>query len=125
MYSAIIEKGYWYRPEVFDDEDLQSLWEDPEFNQLKELSCRRYQETLSNSAPVCTWNKKTADTILLALHGNQETMDNAKKQWEFVRCAEIQVEYFQSGEPDSYGIYRWETDGPGAMQLSQTLKNIG
>lgn len=124
LHDAIMEEGYWYRPEVFEDEDLKSLWEEPVFIQLRELSSIRYQKVLDESVPVCTWKEKEGDTILLALHGNQETLEDAKKQWEFMNSTETQVEYFQSGEPDSYGIYRWEADGPGAQQLSGTLNKM-
>lgn len=125
LRHAIIDEGFWYRPEVFDDGDLESLWNDPEFLRLKKLSEKRYTEAVRLAGPVCTWKKKTSDKILLALHGNQQTFEDAKEQWDSIRSAGIQAEYLQSGELDSFGIYRWEPDGPGVMHLLQMLKDIG
>jgi len=124
LENAIRNQGFWYRPQVFEDEDLKSLWDDPLFRQLKDLSEERYRAVLANSVPVCTWREKNADKLLLSLHGNQENLHYAERQWEFLEEFGVQVEYFQSGEPDSSKIFRWEADGPGAAQLARAASRI-
>lgn len=38
LTTAILEKGWWYRPEVLEDDDLAPLKNDPAFLSLKALS---------------------------------------------------------------------------------------
>lgn len=54
LREAIEGKKYWYRPEVFDDSDLDSLRSDSMFQKCKEISDTRYYEELSKAKTVCT-----------------------------------------------------------------------
>lgn len=125
LHNAIVGQGLWYRPAVFEDEDLRSLWEEPAFQSLQALSTQRYEAALDSTRPICTWEKKSAERLLLALHGNQQSLENAREAWSFAACERLQVDYFQSGEPDCYGLFRWEPEGPGPQQLADLLPQIG
>ena len=55
MKEAIIGKGYWYRPEVFEDGDLDSVRAEAAFSECKKISDARYNAALKNAAALCTW----------------------------------------------------------------------
>jgi hypothetical protein len=124
LEEAIIEKGYWYRPEVFEDDDLDSLKENPRFQELEEVSNRRYEKALETSETKISWEERTKDNILLALHGNQQNMSHSREEWSVLSDKNLQVEYIQSEEIDSFGIFRWEDDGNGPIQLKSSLERI-
>jgi hypothetical protein len=124
LEEAIIGKCYWYRSEVFDDEDLDSLREKSRFKELKDISIKRYQEALKTAETIVSWEKKTQNNILLALHGNQQNMSHSKEEWSSIAVDSLQVEYMQSKEIDSCEIFRWDDNGDGPGQLSQSLSRM-
>jgi len=54
MKETIIDKGYWYRPEVFEDGDLDAIRNEPMFLECKKISDARYHEALQTAATLCT-----------------------------------------------------------------------
>lgn len=122
--EAVIEKGYWYRPEVFDDSDLEILAGEERFEHCKEISKSRYLAAEKMAGTVCTWTRNTSNDILLALHGNQQNIQICKAYWEFMKKKGTQVEYVQSRELDSYQLYRWEDNGDGDRQLDNVCGKI-
>ncbi|MCR3956269.1 MAG: hypothetical protein NUK57_08205 [Gudongella sp.] len=124
LEEAIIQRGYWYRPEVFEDEDLDSLRERPRFQELEEISKRRYEKALERAETKISWEKRTKDNILLALHGNQQNMSHSREEWSVLSDKNLQVEYMQSEEIDSFDIFRWEDEGKGPLQLKDCLEKI-
>jgi len=124
LEEAIIEKGYWYRSEVFDDEDLDSLKDKSRFKELKGISIKRYQEALEIAETRISWEKKTKNNILLALHGNQQNMSHSIEDWSSIDDDSFQVEYIQSKEIDSFEIFRWNDEGNGPIQLKNSLERI-
>lgn len=125
LEEAVITKGYWYRPEVFDDSDLETLMGKERFEVCKSVSLERYIAAKNTAKTICTWTKKLSDKILLALHGNQQNIEMSKEHWEFMKESGCQVEYIQSGELDSYQLYRWEDDGDGDNELDIVCGEIG
>lgn len=124
LEGAIIDNKYWYRPEVFDDSDLNILKGEDRFERCKSISHERYSAAEKNAETKCTWTNKTSNNIILALHGNQQNIEMCKPNWEFMRENSYQVEYVQSCELDSYELYRWEDRGTGDRQLSLVLNRI-
>lgn len=124
MEEAIIHKEYWYRPDVFEDSDLECLIGDECFDACKVVSEKRYLEEEKGAKTVCTWNAVTKRHILLALHGNQQNIQMCRENWDFLNKYGYQVEYVQSRELDSYQLYRWEDDGDGDVQLEETIASI-
>lgn len=125
LEEAVIVNKYWYRPEVFNDSDLDSIVGEERFERCKSISEERYLEAKKIAKPLCTWTNKTSNNILLALHGNQQNIQMSQVYWEFMKENDYQVEYLQSCELDSYQLYRWEDDGNGEWQLNTICKEIG
>lgn len=124
LEEAIIDKGYWYRTEVFEDEDLDSIRTDERFLKCFDLSEERFAAARKNAKTVNTWDKKECNQIAMVLHGNQQNISDSKRNWGFLSNEGYQVEYIQSAEIDSYGIFRWEDYGTGPSQLEDELSKI-
>ena len=110
MRTAIVEKNMWYRPEVFDDNDLDSIRNSAEFTKYKEISDVRYYEAQAAAKTICTWEKVQNDAIALCLHGNQQNMADSQRDWQFLKESGLQIEYVQSKTLDSHAIFRWDAD---------------
>ncbi len=124
LEEAIITNKYWYRPEVFDDSDLDILVGEDRFECCKSISEERYLTAKKTAKTICTWNNKISNNILLALHGNQQNIQMSKTYWEFMKKSGYQVEYIQSCELDSYQLYRWEDNGNGDCQINNVCSQI-
>lgn len=124
LEEAVIIEGLWYRPEVFEDEDLDNIREEKRFEICSKKSEVRYLEALKNTKTVCTWTEKKKDRLVLALHGNQQNNDISKNYWSFLEDDKYQVEYIQSEEIDSYRLFRWEDKGSGPDQLNEVINSI-
>lgn len=124
LEEAITKAGLWYRPEVFEDDDLDSIREDNRFDICIKQSEERYIEALKNTKTVSTWRQKKKDRLILSLHGNQQNNEISKEYWDFLENDKYQVEYIQSNEIDSYQLFRWEDDGSGADQLNEIINSI-
>ena len=107
---AIRENGWWYRPEVLEDNDLAALQDDPAFHALKALSDGRYAKAVSESKAVFSWEGKKSDQLFLAVHGNTQSAQIAREDWRPLLDPAWQLETIQSAEPDGYGTYRWSYD---------------
>ena len=64
--KSIRENGWWYRPEVLEDDDLASLSDNPSFHALKALSDGRYAKAVSESKAVFSWEGKFSS---MGIHG--------------------------------------------------------
>lgn len=124
LEEAIVNQKMWYRPEVFEDDDLDLIRETLRFQKCVSLSNFRYESALKETKSICTWENKTKGDLLLVLHGNQQNIEIARKDWDQFKDA-YQVEYLQSSEIDSKGLYRWEIEGNGYKELLKTLEKIG
>ncbi len=124
LETAVVEKGCWYRPEVFDDEDLDSIRGSTRFTKYKRLSDQKYMDSLERVETVCTWEKKSADNLIVVLHGNQQNNEISRKYWQDLSAADYQIECLQSREIDSYQLFRWEEHGDGPFQLEKAIASI-
>lgn len=122
LNEVIVDKGYWYRPEVFEDEDLDSLRDDSRFRALRAISDKRYMKAVEETETICTWTEIRSGDLALALHGNQQNNEMSSESWNFLKKYGYQVEYVQSATVDSYGLFRWENDGEN--QLAGLLDKI-
>ena len=77
LKKAVLENGWWYRPEVLIDDDLEALSGSPEFLSLKAVSDARYQKARETSKAVFSRKSKTAANLFLAVHGNTQNADPA------------------------------------------------
>lgn len=124
LEEAIIIEGLWYRLEVFEDEDLDTIRMDKRFEVCYKKSEERYLEALKGTRSICTWDEKKNDRLILSLHGNQQNNKISKEHWDFLKGDKFQVEYIQSKEIDSYQLFRWEDKGSGAEQLNEIINSI-
>ena len=126
--KAIKDNGWWYRPEVLEDEDLKLLKDNSEFIFLKSISDARYKEAVSKTKAIFSWEKKTADNLFLAVHGNTQNGQTARKDWEPIvdveRRNQWQIETIQSAEPDGYGTYRWSYDRTSYLPVADAIEKM-
>jgi hypothetical protein len=124
LQEAVIEKGLWYRPEVFDDSDLDSIRGEAQFALCRDISLKKYTEALQTAATKFSWKEKLKDNLMVVLHGNQQNNEISRSYWDGLDLPGYQIEYLQSKELDSHNLYRWEDDGDGPEQLASALGSI-
>ena len=124
LRKSVNDNGWWYRPEVLDDDDLASLKENPEFLTLKSVSDARYMNAIRSSKPVFSWKERTADNLFLAIHGNTQSCETAREDWKPVigESGAWQLETVQSGEPDGYGTFRWSYDMQSYLPVADAIE---
>lgn len=122
----ITENGWWYRPEVLEDEDLELLKDNAEYVSLKAISDARYADAVSQAKAVFSWEKKSADHLFLAVHGNTQNGQTARNDWQpvFEGNWQWQIETIQSAEPDGYGTYRWSYDMESYLPVASAMEKI-
>lgn len=126
LRKAILDNGWWYRPEVLEDEDLASLKHNSAFISLKSISDRRYADAVSRSGELFTWERKKADKLLLAVHGNTQNGQIARDDWKpLLRdSTQWQLETIQSAEPDGYGTYRWSYNMESCAPVANAIEKM-
>lgn len=126
LTTAILEKGWWYRPEVLEDDDLASLKNNSAFISLKSVSDKRYADAVSRAEAVFTWERKNADKLFLAVHGNTQNGQTARGDWEpaLRDRAQWQLETIQSAEPDGYRTYRWSYDMASYVPVASAIEKV-
>jgi hypothetical protein len=124
MEEAIEMKGFWYRPEVFEDEDLDSIRDNDRFVKYSKLSNAKFMEAKETVEPVFTWEHKVSEDIITVLHGNQQNNKISEGYWSVLELPSYQIEYLQSEEIDSYQLFRWEDEGNGPTQLENVINLI-
>ena len=126
LRTAIDDHGWWYRPEVLIDDDLEALSGSPAFASLKAVSDARYQKACASSRAVFSRKAKTAKNLFLAVHGNTQNADTAREDWAPVLAKSDlwQLETVQSAEPDGCGTYRWSYDMVSFLPVAGALEAV-
>lgn len=124
LHQAIIEKELWYRPDVFEDSDLDSLRDFEEFKNYIHISNKRYIEALKKTKTIFTWTSKKEDNLMIIFHGNQQNNTISRTFWNKVHLLNCQTEYIQSKEMDSFDLFRWNDDGDGPAQFESATNNL-
>lgn len=124
--KAVADNGWWYRPEVLEDGDLEPIKDNAEFIALKVVSDARYADAVAKAKEVFSWEGKRAEKLLLAVHGNTQNGQTARNDWEPLlgENSQWQTETIQSAEPDGYGTYRWSYDMVSYQSVARALKRI-
>ena len=124
LTTAVHEKGWWYRPEALEDDDLAPLKANPSFLLLKSVSDARYADAVSSAKAVFSWERKTANNLFLAVHGNTQNGRTARNDWAPIVSdhARWQLETIQSAEPDGYGTYRWSYDMASYIPVAKAIE---
>ncbi|XFA99634.1 hypothetical protein ACAG96_03385 [Candidatus Izemoplasma sp. B36] len=124
MKEAIIDLDMWYRPEVFEDEDLDNVRNYPDFRKFTDISYKKYKLAERNTKIVSTWKKADKDFLLIVFHGNQQNNEVSRFYWESLNDDQYQVEYIQSNEIDSYNLFRWNDETSDYTELFNELNKI-
>lgn len=126
LRKSIAENAWWYRPEVLEDDDLALLRDNDEFISMKAVSNARYVDATSKSKAVFSWEKKTADDLFLAVHGNTQNGQIAREDWRPILegSGSWQLETIQSAEPDGYGSYRWSYDSVSYRPVANAIEAV-
>lgn len=126
LRNAILDNGWWYRPEVLEDEDLASLKHNPAFISLKSISDSRYADAVSKTRAVFTWERKKGDRLFLAVHGNTQNGQIAADDWKPLLRDDTQwqLETIQSAEPDGYGTYRWSYNMVSYVPVAEAIEKM-
>ena len=126
LRKSIKDNGWWYRPEVLEDDDLDVLKENSEFLMLKSVSDARYEDAVRSSKPLFSWKDKTADNLFLAVHGNTQNGRIAREDWTPIvgEDESRQLETIQSGEPDGYGTYRWSYNTDSYLSVADAVAKV-
>lgn len=124
--KAVADNGWWYRPEVLEDGDLEPIKDNAEFIALKAVFDARYADAVAKAKEVFSWEGKRAEKLLLAVHGNTQNGQTARNDWEPLlgENSQWQTETIQSAEPDGYGTYRWSYDMVSYQSVARALKRI-
>lgn len=126
LRKSITDNGWWYRPEVLEDDDLELLKDNSEFLLLKSISDARYADAVRKSKSLFSWKTKTADNLFLAVHGNTQNGQIARNDWKPIieENENWQFETIQSGEPDGYGSYRWSYDMDSYLPVANAIEKL-
>ena len=126
LRRAIRDNNWWYRPEVLEDDDLAALKGDAAFLALKAISNDRYADAVSKAKAWFSWEKKEADNLFLAIHGNTQNGQIAQSDWEPIvgKNSYWQMETVQSAEPDGYGTYRWSYDMASYLPVANSMERV-
>lgn len=124
--KAVADNGWWYRPEVLEDGDLEPIKDNAEFIALKAVSDGRYADAAAKAEEVFSWEGKKTEKLLLAVHGNTQNGQTARNDWEPLlgENSQWQTETIQSAEPDGYGTYRWSYDMVSYQPVARALQMI-
>lgn len=126
LKTAVEENGWWYRPEVLEDDDLVALRDNAGFLSLKAVSAGRYAAAAARAKAVFSWQKKTAPRLFVAVHGNTQNGQAARADWEPVTGDGTvwQLETVQSAQPDGYGTFRWRYDMSSFWPVAEALERV-
>ena len=123
---AIMDKGWWYRPEILEDDDLELLENNSEFISLKSISNDRYTAAVAKTKSLFSWKQKCANNLFLAVHGNTQNSEIARRDWlPIIEDDKLwQIETIQSAEPDGYGSYRWSYDMVSYLPVANAIEKL-
>lgn len=88
------------------------------------MSEKRHENALKHARTVFTLDEIKEDNLLIVLHGNQQNNAISQAYWSSIDLEYYQIEYLQSQELDSYGLFRWEEGGTASRQIRESLMGI-
>lgn len=124
LEEAIVTKGFWFRPEMLEDDDLSVLSENEDFQKYIQLSRDRFLEAQNQAKPICTWQVKEKPSLLLNFHGNGENAAIAQNTWQQLESQTLQVEAVQSSRVHAYERFRWHYDDTNYQDATGRLQEI-
>ena len=113
VFRAGLESGLWWRSDVFDDPDLNSVRELPGFKQLVTESQKKYEQARGHTQReygVLVPDAPVSDPypLLIFLHGRNGYKESNRAEWETARQKGWLVLLAQSTQPLFPGSYCWD-----------------
>jgi predicted esterase len=127
--KAVQEKGYWYSHDyLISDDDLLPLQQFSEFNELVQL-CKEREElakknTRSELKMFDTSDSEGNGCILLALHGNEESIYLTEGYWAPCTSHGCRLSLIQSSQIGFSGGYYWNDVEKGAEDLQHQYEAL-
>lgn len=127
LMEEAAKKGYWSDPEqLAGDSDLQNLSGNPRFREVLKRYSELAEESRRNSEPAlriiepAEGTHKSGDPVplVMALHGNNQSADDAVEDWKFMSEKGWLVALPQSSQISMPGAYVWN-------DLSVAIPEIG
>ena len=127
LEEALVIQGLWYRPETFDDPDLEPLFGLERYENFRRLSLARFQEANAQARPLVygPLGPQTSPKLAAVFHGDFQTGNQALHQWGFLTDLGWRLAAIQSGELAACGLYRWTPTGDGPEQVASCLPQLG
>ncbi|WP_270180883.1 alpha/beta hydrolase [Alkalihalobacillus sp. CinArs1] len=120
MREAVIDHGYWYSYDyLMTDEDLDSIKDTGEFQELAEICKKREEEAKATAKPELTLigEDGAEKPLLIALHGDQENATLTKEYWRSVVTEGTALALPQSSQIQFTDAYEWEDLGKGSDEV--------
>jgi predicted esterase len=116
ILQAAVDEGYWYgEHQLHKDDDLQPLWNLPEYEQLVDICLERLAAAQAKTEPKLTVIEPESGTgpwpLLIALHGNSSSAQASSEYWFPAVSAGWLVALPQSsllGGPDAFVWNDWD-----------------
>jgi predicted esterase len=116
ILQAAVGAGYWYsEPQMREDDDLQPLWNLPEYEWLVDVCLERFAAAQAGAKPQLTTVEPETGTgprpLLIALHGNSSSAQDSSEYWRPAASAGWLVALPQSsllGGPDVFVWNDWD-----------------
>ncbi len=134
LIQESLEAGFWWSAAYLkSDDDLKSVQDLPEFNQLVEVSEAKYQAAQASAKPLALPLPLPAESaqplpLLLALHGNGGNAQRARPYWESAVEQGWLTILLQSSQISNPDAYVWDDLEKGAEEIKahyhELIKNL-
>ncbi|WP_046214817.1 alpha/beta hydrolase [Paenibacillus wulumuqiensis] len=131
LQEAIVEQEYWYAAEyLLEEESLESLQDDAEFQRLIGICRAREAQALTESSAklniVLPDQEKPASDFhtIFVLHGEQENMDIVQPYWSSLLERNYKLALLQSSQVQFSGAYDWVDIDAGMDELKQSMEEL-
>ncbi|MFD1738748.1 alpha/beta hydrolase [Bacillus salitolerans] len=125
LREAIIENGYWYSYDyISQDDDLKNLHKYKEFQDMMQICKEREVTAQRLTKPqlkvVQSEKNSEVETVIVALHGNQENIDITEPRWK-LPSQETILALPQSSSIAFSDAYMWDNVEQGTKELKDHL----
>jgi predicted esterase len=129
MKKAILDNGHWYSYEyLMEDEDLDPLRKFIDFQHMIELCKKREEEAKQAAKPelevMRSVDSKGKQSLLVALHGNQENINRTKENWHTVTSKDYVLGIPQSSRIEFSGGYSWDDTTKGVSEIQDHIEQM-
>ncbi len=129
MREAIIVHGYWYSYDyLMADEDLDSIKDTSEFQELAQICKKREEEAKASAKPELKVLEGSREGIekrlLIALHGDQENIALTEEYWKSAVSDGLTLALPQSSQIQFSDAYEWDDLEKGSDELVTHSKQL-